>query len=103
MEFKPASETPIDGVRGGARLSAMQVKRCFRNGERSLLAVVTLVSRELNSMDIAMEGATLNVRPLLQEFQDVFPEKLRTGLPPQRSVLHRIELTPSAQPPRNTT
>ena len=40
VELKPASETPIDGVRGGARLSAMQVKRCFRKGERVLLAIV---------------------------------------------------------------
>ena len=54
-------------------------------------------------MDIAMEGETLNACPLLQKFQDVFPEKLPTGLPPQRSVVHRIELTPGAQPPKNTT
>ena len=28
------------------------------------------------------------MRPLLQDFQNVFPEKLPTGLPPQRSVAH---------------
>lgn len=54
-------------------------------------------------MDISMEGETLNVRPLLQEFQDVFPEKPPTGLPPQGSVVHRIEMTLGAQPLRNTT
>ena len=68
-----------------------------------LLVVVTPVSSEPNSMDIAMEGATFNVRSFLQDFQDVFPEKLPTSLPPQRSVVHRIEMTPGAQPPRNTT
>ena len=36
------------------------------------------------------------------EFQDNFPDKLPTGLPPQQSVVHQIELTPDAQPPRNT-
>ena len=66
VELEPASETPIDGVRGGARLSAMQVKRCFWKGDRVLLAVVTPISSEPNSMVIAMDGATLNVRPLLQ-------------------------------------
>ena len=98
MELKPTSETPIDGVRGGARLLAMQVKRCFRKGERVLLAVVTPLSRKPNSMDIVMEGATLNVCPLLKEFQDIFPEKLPTVFPPQRSAVHRIELTSGAQP-----
>ena len=72
VELTLASETPIDGVRGGSRLLATQVKRCFRKGERVLLAIVTLVSIKLDSMDIAMEGALLNVCPLLQEFQDVF-------------------------------
>jgi hypothetical protein len=36
---------------------------------------------------------------LLTEFQDVFPENLPPGLPPERSVDHRIELVPGSDPP----
>jgi hypothetical protein len=36
---------------------------------------------------------------LLKEYSDVFPAELPKGLPPQRSVDHRIELAPHAKPP----
>ena len=71
MKLKPAQRTLIDGVSIGAHLSTMQVKLCFRKGERVLLAVVTPVSDKLDSMDIAMEGETLDVHPHLQELHDV--------------------------------
>ena len=38
-------------------------------------------------------------RVLLAEYSDVFPADLPPGLPPEREVDHRIELTPGAVPP----
>ena len=35
----------------------------------------------------------------MEEFKDVFPDELPRGLPPKRSVDHRIELEPGAAPP----
>ena len=43
VELKPTSKVRIDGARSGARLSAMQVKRCLRKGDRVMLVVVTPV------------------------------------------------------------
>ena len=39
------------------------------------------------------------VKPLLQEYQDVFPDELPLTLPPSRPVDHRIQLEPGSQPP----
>ena len=36
---------------------------------------------------------------LLQEFQDVFPDKLPPGLPPLLGIEHRIDLIPGARLP----
>lgn len=41
---------------------------------------------------------TLNLRQLLTEFADVFPEHLLSGLPPKREIDHCIDLVPRAQP-----
>ena len=37
-----------------------------------------------------------NVRELIEEFSDVFPEELPSGLPPLRDIQHHIDLVPSS-------
>src|SRR3954467_11121149 len=39
------------------------------------------------------------IKPLLNEFQDVFPDELPLELPPNRSCNHRIQLEPGSIPP----
>ena len=39
------------------------------------------------------------VQAILDEFSDVFPKDLPSGLPPSRELDHRIELVPGAEPP----
>ena len=41
----------------------------------------------------------MQVQEILNEFSDVFPKDLSTGLPPQRQLDHKIELVPGAEPP----
>ena len=55
--------------------------------------------------ELSVEGHLLvndqdpRIAPLLQEFQDVFPEELPAELPPPRDLDHRIELEPGSRPP----
>jgi hypothetical protein len=39
------------------------------------------------------------VKSLLEEFKDVFPSDLPSGLPPKRDVDHKIELQDGKEPP----
>ena len=39
------------------------------------------------------------VQVILDDYANVFPRELPTGLPPQRDLDHRIELVPGAEPP----
>ncbi len=39
------------------------------------------------------------LQDLLHEFQDVFPDELPSGLPPDRGVHHTIPVEPGAKPP----
>lgn len=39
------------------------------------------------------------IQTLLQEFADVFPDKLPAELPPKRDIDHRITLEPGSTPP----
>ena len=36
---------------------------------------------------------------MIQEYRDVFPEKLPKGAPPNREVQHHIEVEPGSDPP----
>ena len=39
-----------------------------------------------------------SLQQLFEEFQDVFPEKLPKGVPPDRGAAHRVDLVPGASP-----
>ena len=44
------------------------------------------------------DAVPLPLRRLLEEYADVFPEDLPTGLLPVRAFKHKIELVPGARP-----
>ena len=75
---------------------------------RSVLTTETTQSRtEKDSEDqtVQVNGDrtttphAVEVQNILNQFSDVFPRELPTGLPPQRSLDHRIDLVPGAEPP----
>ena len=99
-------------------ISAKQLEHMLRKQEGEVLALCmirespdgTLVVDELNHTETNQvntstsggsepdpRGATA-AQELLAEFRDVFPDDLPPGLPPQREVDHRIELTDERAP-----
>ena len=84
-------------------ISANAVVRAMK--QDAMVYMISLTA--LLSSEEAIEGVghanKENLDPawqeLLDEFNDVFGEKLSTGLPPSRAVDHRIELIPGSEPP----
>src|SRR3569833_2145262 len=74
-------------------LSAMQVKRALRR--RDHILAIQLAELKLD-MDLP---ADVRLKALLEEFADVFPPELPSGLPPARGVGHSIPIEPGAPPP----
>ena len=59
--------------------------------------VFALVARELHGK--AHEEQPEEVKSVLQEFKDVFPEELLDHLPPMRGIQHAIDFVPGATLP----
>ena len=78
----------------GFLLTAKEFARQSRTADTFYLAVVNESSK---AQDKAPEPHPRAAR-LLAEFADVFPEQLPPGLPPKRSVDHKIELEPGFTP-----
>ena len=52
----------------------------------------------LFNKEVKQENTTINPRitTLLEQYVDVFPEELPTGLPPIRGIEHQVDLMPRA-------
>ena len=64
--------------------------------ESSLSSVNQGSSPETPRLDVVSKD-------IIREYRDVFPEELPPGLPPQREIDHKIELTPGSSPPSRPT
>lgn len=78
-------------------LNALQFKRQLKPKDE-LFLLFCLTSK--STMERANEDP--EVDKLLQEYDDIFPEKLPAGLPPTRNVDHKIEVEPGQEPPCRT-
>ena len=82
-------------------LTCAQVQKAVNSG-----ADVLLVSVHPMEPDIPVAVGTNHSNmqlPIVQEFSDVFPEDLPVGLPPSRSVNHRIVVEEGSVPPNLPT
>ena len=97
------------------QVSAQKIKKLARH-EDVYLAVVRPIEeedkrdhedqefKEANAI-VELDDAKIEtpfpreVKDMLVEFSDVFPEELPPGVPPKRAVDHRIELLPGIEPP----
>ena len=73
-----------------------EVKRAMQLRKPILL----LLSKECNPNNTCSTNSLpREVSSLLQEFEDVFPKEVPTGLPPLRGIEHQIDLIPGASLP----
>nr|XP_027122206.1 uncharacterized protein LOC113739161 [Coffea arabica] len=81
-------------------IKAKKVRKLMRDEQ----LVLTLVSKEvaLNVHELDT-NIPLEVVSLLQEYADIFPEDVPSGLPPLRSIEHQIDFIPRASLPNRPT
>lgn len=85
MEGKSGSGNP-------ELVSAMHLAKGWKKGETTYLATIFEVE-EAKFAEIPKA-----VKPVLEEFRDMMSAELPKGIPPRRTVDHRIELLPGAFP-----
>ena len=76
------------------QVSTMQLKKFYRKGFQLYAAHILETT--------GGETSRLEDYQVLQEFKDVFPDKI-PGLPPKRDIYFTIELVPQNQCPRHPT
>jgi hypothetical protein len=61
-----------------------------------LLMILLLYKEAFFNSDDLDSCVSSVVKVLLQEFKDVFPDDIPSGLPPIRGIEHKIDFVPSA-------
>ena len=61
--------------------------------------IITVKEREQQVLDNVPQVFRKDLATLIKEYQDIFPEKLPKGVPPEREVQHQIEIEPGSKPP----
>ena len=70
-----------------------EVKRAFLANQPMILLVYKECYLNLDETNQSLPSLAVS---LLQEFEDVFPEEMPSGLPPIRGIEHQIDLVPGA-------
>lgn len=104
--LKPSDQPQEAAAPRIIEMSALQVKKLAASNPDSLFLIVIEPDCSDATADPPATIATVVIsqysnewtQKLLKEYQDVFPDDLPPGLPPQRAVDHRIELLPGSQP-----
>ena len=70
-----------------------QIKSAFFTNKSMILLVYKEAYFNTNDLDSVIPSVAVS---LMQEFDDVFPEDILSGLPPLRGIEHQIDLMPEA-------
>jgi len=78
----------------------MQKKKEVRRAFETNRPMILFVYKEANfSHTDFVVSVPLEVQSVLQEFEDIFPEEIPTGLPPIRGIEHQIDFVPGSPIP----
>ena len=96
-ERKKLSDVHEKGEVSGKKMSFLARERDVRKALCSQKQVLVLLYKELlfntNELNPSLPSVFVD---LLQEFKDVFPEELPSGLPPLRGIEHQIDFVPGS-------
>ncbi|XP_071914044.1 uncharacterized protein [Coffea arabica] len=81
-------------------IKAKDVRKIVYSDKPVLLMICKHVFWNVDELDKALPSSVV---ALLQEFEDVFPDKIPDGLPPIRGIEHQIDLIPGALLPNKPT
>ena len=73
-----------------------EIKRAMFSNKPMIVLLYKEALLNTNELDIALPSSIVS---LLQEYEDVFPEKTPHGLPPNRGIEHQIDFVPGATIP----
>ena len=60
---------------------------------------IAVAEREQQVLNSDLEGCRKKLKTIIQQYCDIFPEKLSKGLPADQQVQHQIKLEPGSKPP----
>ena len=60
---------------------------------------ISVAEREQQVLNSVPEGYRKKLETIIQQYRDIFPEKLSKGLPADRQVQHQIKIEPGSKPP----
>ncbi|XP_027127804.1 uncharacterized protein [Coffea arabica] len=81
-------------------IKAKKVRKLMRDEQSLLMLVSKEVALNVHELDTDIP---LEVKSLLQEYADVFPEDMPSGLPPLRGIEYQIDFIPGASLPNRPT
>ncbi|XP_071917122.1 uncharacterized protein [Coffea arabica] len=90
-----ASEVKIEGKQM-LLIKAKKVRKLMRDEQPLLMLVSKEVALNVHELDT---NIPFEVKSLLQEYADIFPEDVPSGLPPLRGIEHQIDFVPGASLP----
>ena len=103
------TKLPVKGKRGKTKAKAGAAKGQTEGEKRRLMKETGPVKEDVPIEEVihkTVQEADADVREelkgILEEYKEVFPDKLPYGPPPKRVMDHEIETTPGATPPHKS-
>ena len=75
---------------------ASEIKSAFYTNQPMFVLLYKEACFNTNKLDDSLPSGVVS---LLQEFEDVFPNKVPSGLPPIRGIEHQIDFVPRSMIP----
>ena len=74
-------------------------KRMMNKETGPVKSIISVQERERQVLEGVPVGHRESLEKLIQEYHDLFPEKLPKGIPPMREVQHHIDVEPGSKTP----